>query len=510
MKRLFKTFFNRFALLAIMVILQVVFIYLFFFILDENYNIARFVMLIISWLFLISLFFRSMPQEGKLTWAILILGLQPLGVILYIMFSKNLTSLRQKKLHDKLMVRNNMYNFKDTDYEEDMREVVPPKYYGQMEYIYFANKQFGFVNTKTKYFPSGETYFKDLVEDLKKAKKFIFLEYFIIEPGEFFDTILEILKQKISEGVEVRLIYDDIGSMTKLPLRYASKLRKLGIKVVIFNRFIPIVSAVHNNRTHRKIFIIDGKVGYTGGVNLADEYINVTHPFGYWKDTGLRIEGQAVDELTLMFLADYDLQTRKIDDNIDIYLEQYEPQKEEHGVIVPYGDGPRPAYLEYVGENVYINLINSAERKCYITTPYLICDSKLMGAIQNAASRGVDVRIITPHIPDKKLIWRVTRSNYAKLQKYGVKIYEYEKGFIHAKQVLVDDECSVIGTINFDYRSLLHHYENAVWMYKTKAIDEMKEDFDKMFEESIDMKDFKQNVIVHILLRVVEMFQVML
>ncbi len=497
---------SRFSFLAIFVILQVLAISILFYYLGNDYLAAQIIFNIIAWGFVITLSFRSMPPEGKFTWAILILGFPPFGSILYLMFSKNLTSNRQKKIHDALNVRSNMYNLKDDSYDEEMKEIMPLRYYRQMEYIYYANKQFGFKNTRTDFFPSGEEFFEDIQRELKQAKEFIFIEFFIIGPGKFFDTIVSILEEKIKEGVEVRLIFDDIGSIQKVPFGYWNKLKEKGIKVVRFNRFIPVVSAIHNNRDHRKILIIDGKIGYTGGINLSDEYINVTHPFGYWKDSGIKLIGQAVDELTLMFLSSYDLQTRQIDTNISRYLERYDVYNHE-GVVVPYGDGPRPAYLEYVGENVYINMINAAEKYIWITSPYLIVDSKIVNALQNAASKGVDVRIVTPHIPDKKFIFMITRSYYKRLQKYGVKIYEYTPGFIHAKQVLCDDDVGIVGTINLDYRSLLHHYENAVWMYKTSALKEMKDDFNEIFESSEKMDGFKQNWFITFICKAGELFQ---
>ena len=325
------------------------------------------------------------------------------------------------------------------------------------------------------------------------------------------EEILDILETKIKEGVEVRLIIDDIGCMKNLPLWYTRKIRNIGIKLVIFNRFVPIVSAVHNNRDHRKIVIIDGKIAYTGGINIADEYINEIHPYGYWKDSGIRLVGRCVDEFTMMFLINYDLQIRKVDTNIHRYLElENFSSLKANGVVLPYGDGPRPAYQEYVGENVYLNMINSAERYIYITTPYLIIDSKIENALINASLKGVDVRIVTPGIPDKKMIYLITRSTYFNLQKYGVKIYEYKPGFIHAKQVLCDDDVGIIGTINFDYRSLLHHYENAVWMYKTDALVSLKKDFDDIFNNANSMEKYHQNIFVYILCKALKIFQPLL
>ena len=508
MKKILRTFFSRFSLIAISVLLQIVIIFICIEFLLVDYVWFYIASLVISFALIVTLPFRSMPAEGKITWLLLILVLPPFGAILYIMFSKNFISNRQKKMYNKMEEKKDRYNTKKDDYENVMKKKMPIKYYGQMEYIYSCNRQIGFTNTKTEFYSSGEKYFDSLLTELKKAEKFIFMEFFIIEPGKFFDSIVEVLEEKVKKGVDVRLIFDDLGSMTKVPFNYYKYLTNKGIKVVKFNRFVPIVSAVHNNRDHRKIVVIDGNVGFTGGINLADEYINVTHPFGHWKDTGIKLVGQAVDELTIMFLTNYNLQRRKIE-STSKYLNQFD-YVEHDGIVVPYGDGPRPVYQEYVGENVYLNMINQAERYIWITTPYLIIDGKMKTALQNAASRGVDVRIVTPHIPDKKLIFMITRSSYESLQKYGVKIYEYKPGFIHAKQVLCDDDVGIIGTINFDYRSLLHHYENAVWMYKSYALIDMKEDFKEIFASSYNMKDYKQNRIIHFLCKVGEVFQPLL
>lgn len=339
-------------------------------------------------------------------------------------------------------------------------------------------------NTDLTYYPLGEQLFVAMVEDLKKAEKFIFMEYFIIEGGLFWNTILEILKEKAASGVEVRVVYDDIGCMMTLPGNYYKKLAKYGIKAVPFSRLRGQANNEFNNRSHRKITVIDGKVGYTGGVNIADEYINRIQKFGHWKDVGLRLQGEAVNELTRLFLIDYGLNDKNAADNFADYY-SYE-QYEQDGYCVPFGDGPKPVYDRQVSKSVILNMLNQAKRYVYITTPYLIIDSELTEALENAAIRGIDVRIITPHIPDKKLVFLMTRSHYNRLMRAGVKIYEYESGFVHAKTYLSDDETAMIGTVNMDYRSLVHHFENGVWVYKHKVIENVKKDFSDTQAKSIE------------------------
>ncbi|MGN0806395.1 MAG: phosphatidylserine/phosphatidylglycerophosphate/cardiolipin synthase family protein, partial [Candidatus Coproplasma sp.] len=293
--------------------------------------------------------------------------------------------------------------------------------------------------------------------------------------GLFWNTILEILKQKAAKGVEVRVIYDDIGCMMTLPGNYYKQLEKFGIRSVPFSKLRGQANNEFNNRSHRKITVIDGKIGFTGGVNLADEYINRIVKHGHWKDVGIRLQGEAVNELTRLFLIDYNLNDKNSDDDFSLYYGN-ESCKQD-GYCIPFGDGPNPLFQRQVAKTVIINMLSQAKRYVYITTPYLIIDNELVQALENTAIRGVDVRIITPHIPDKKLVFSMTRSHYVRLLDAGVKIYEYESGFIHAKTYLSDDETAMVGTINMDYRSLVHHFENGVWIYKHGVLEDIKKDF---------------------------------
>lgn len=346
-----------------------------------------------------------------------------------------------------------------------------------------------FQGTECSYFGLGERMYAQMLEDLKGAEKFIFLEYFIVEEGDMWKGILNILLERAAAGVEVRMLYDDIGCLATLDGRYDKRLREAGIQCYKFNPFRPDASAIHNNRDHRKLLIVDGKIGYTGGINLADEYINKVEKYGHWKDGGIRLKGDAVLGLTRLFLTNWDMNRKTFSCYKDYLILQKEQTESGDGYYIPFGCGPKPAYQRPVGKNAFLNLINQAKRYVYITTPYLIIDYDLTHAIQNAALRGVDVRIITPHIPDKKAVWLMTRNSYPALIESGVKIYEYTPGFIHAKTVIVDDEYAVSGTINFDYRSLVHHYENAVWMYRTAAISEMKNDFLSTVSLSMQMDE---------------------
>ena len=466
-----------------------------------------FIFTILGIILMIRIINSDMNTEGMLSWAVLLLGFPVLGIFVYFLFVRRRPPHRHKELYKKVADEIKQYQNKSEDEDAKLKQQLG-KYYGQFEYIYSASGNKTYANTDVKYLRQGEIFCAELLEELKRAKKYIFMEYFIIEQGKFWNTVLHVLKQKIAEGVEVRLMYDDLGTINKLPSNFSTKLNKMGIKCVSFNSFVPIMSAVHNNRDHRKMTIIDGKVGFVSGLNIADEYVNIKQPFGHWKDTALKLTGDAVQSMLLMFLQLYQVQSQKFESFSNyIYQGKFE---ETEGYVCPYGDGPKYFYKEYIAENVFLNIINQAQKYLWITTPYLIIDNKLTNALTSAAMRGVDVRIITPHKPDKKYIFGITRSSYRQLQKAGVKIFEYEKGFIHAKQVLCDDEIAILGTTNFDYRSLLHHYECGVLMCKTKCLTDMKKDFENLFNLSIDMKNFKQNPLVRLFCAVVKIFTPML
>ena len=485
-----KFLFSHFVIVALAIIAQIGLIIFLIEKLNEYYAYLQLMLSIISVLFAFNILNRNMNPDYKVPWLMLVLGIPLVGIVLYILFSKNYLTINQQKRAKKIIEKNKKYINITSEEDEKNRQILK-EYYGQNKYIESTSKNKASTNTKLTYFKTGEEFFVDLTNELKNAKKFIFMEYFIIEEGEMFNTILDVLREKIKEGVDVRLIYDDVGSASKVKIRYYKKLQQAGIKCYIFNPFIPVISGIHNNRDHRKITVIDGIKGYTGGINLADEYINEVHPYGTWKDSAIKLEGVGVKNLTLLFLNMYDFITNNYDD-YDKYLDLEYPYYETNGVVNAFGDGPSPIDNELIGENVYINILNNAKEYVYITTPYLIVDYNFISAIRNAVFRGVDVRIITPHTPDKKIIFNLTRSYYKELIESGVKIYEYEPGFIHAKNFVCDDKIGVVGTINLDYRSLVHHYECAAWIYNDQVIKDIKDDFITTLNESIEItKDFK-------------------
>lgn len=423
---------------------------------------------------------RNMPPESKVTW-ILFAVVPVFGFLLYLMIGERRLSkkeIQQLEKMDSMKFReDNSYDLRVELKQENKSAFGIVKSLLSMDHNADV-----YDGTASQYFSLGEEMFEAMLDDLRSAKKFIFLEFYIIDPGVMWNRVLEILVDKVQQGVEVKLLYDDIGCMATLPGDYTQRLRKMGIDAHKFNKVIPRMTVAYNNRDHRKILVVDGQVGYTGGINLADEYINHIVRFGHWKDGGVRLEGRAVKALTRLFLMNWYINRGEITD-FDRY--HFDSQRVEgKGLYIPYGSGPKPIYKEQVGKAVYQNIINQAIDYVYITTPYLIIDYDLTEDIKNAAMRGVDVRIVTPFIPDKKLIQIVTRGAYPDLLEAGVKIYEYTPGFIHSKNVISDDELAVVGTINFDYRSLVHHYENAVLMYQTESIADIKQDFEDLFDVS--------------------------
>ena len=443
----------------------------------------------------VALYIISTRTKGayKLTWVFIVLIFPVFGGLFYLLFKFQSGFKKYAKKAKSAELRAvPYYNLFESDYEKAKKEL--PSLVPQIDYI---EKFAGFPvysETETKYLPSGEIKFEYLLSELKKAEKYIFLEYFIIQEGKMWDSILEILKEKAASGVTVRIIYDDMGCFLTLPKNYPEKLKKYGIDCVVFNPFRPVLTTVQNNRDHRKILVIDGKTAFTGGINLADEYINEIEKYGHWKDSSVLLKGKAVWSLTLIFLQMWEI-CRGEKEDFSIYLPSYETNGKSSGYVQPYADSPMDN--ENVSEHIYMHIINNAKKYVYITTPYLILDDSMISALCLAAKSGVDIRIITPGTGDKFTVHMTTRSYYKELISAGIKIYEYKKGFIHSKTFVSDDETGTTGTANLDFRSLYLNFECGVKMYKTKAIKELREDFLNTLELSkeITLNDCKSNII---------------
>lgn len=450
--------------------------------------------------------------DYKVPWLLFVMILPIAGFMLYFMFySRKLDKRfvkRLREMHDKGYKRDDTAELTALA-DEDGRAAAQARMLCEISYSHL------FTDTKQTYFKLGEDMWQAMLADLESAKTFIFMEYFIIEQGEFWYSILEILKRKAKAGVQVRLIYDDIGCMSTLPGNYKRILARDGIIATEFSRLRGQADSEFNNRSHRKITVIDGSVGYTGGVNIADEYINVRSRFGHWKDTGIRLEGPAVYELTKLFIVDYGINVRYIERHVNDELSVLYPEcrRDAHGgYIVPFGDGPKPIYNRNVSKTVIQNMLYCAREYVYMTTPYLIIDNDLCTDIENTALRGVDVRIIVPHIPDKRLVFSITKSFYQRLMAAGVKIYEYGPGFIHAKSYISDGKYAMIGTVNLDYRSLVHHFENGVWMYGCECIGDIKTDIDETLDKSvlITEKMLKTGILTRLIRSLVRIFSPLL
>lgn len=443
--------------------------------------------------------------EYKIPWLLFVLILPIVGFMLYFIFYSRTFNKkyvrRLQKLYGEKYPNNDVENFSSL-------KQVNLTAYNQAKLLCSLSNSHLFTNTTQRYFPIGEQMWQSMLNDLKDAKRFIYMEYFIIEEGTFWNSILEILKEKAKSGLDVRVVFDDIGCMSTLPGNYAKQLSELGIKATPFSRLKGQANNEFNNRSHRKITVIDGKIGYTGGVNIADEYINQIKRFGHWKDVGIRLEGPAVYELTKLFLIDFGVNVKKLPQRLAGDILYPNTNNDEKGYVIPFGDGPAPLFKRRVAQSLIVDMLSTAKNYAYIMTPYLIIDNDMCLAIENAAIKGVDVRIIVPHIPDKKLVFEMTKTFYERLVKAGVKIYEYKAGFVHAKCYLVDDETAMVGTINMDYRSLVHHFENGVWLHKTKCITDIKLDMLDTIEKSIliEEKNIKTNIFQRFIRSIVRIF----
>ncbi len=491
MRKILHLVVNRVFITALLVLLQVAFFLLIILRWSNYYFFIDLGLRLLSIAVVIYLIYRPNNPAVKLAWIIPILIFPLFGGILYLAFGHVIISRRLRDsmiAADKLM-RENMPDNKTVESElKDEKTSV----YNQISYIKNHSGMSVWKNTESEYYLDGLSCWKQLLKDLEEAQDFIFMEYFIIEEGTMWGEILKILEKKAKQGLDVRVMYDDLGSVFKLPKHYDRYLESKGIKCVAFNKLIPFMTIILNNRDHRKITVIDGKVGYSGGLNLTDEYINYKTVYGYWKDAGIRLEGEGVWNFTAMFLQMWSM-AREPEKDYSRFCYKFNELPMAKGYVQPYGDTPFDG--ETLGENVYLNMLGYAERYYYVFTPYLITDNEMVTALKLAAKRGVDVRIVTPGIPDKKAVYWLTQSSYQNLIEAGVKIYQFTPGFIHSKCVLCDDETAAVGTINFDYRSFYHHFECGVFLYNVDAIQSLKQDMEATFEisEPITLEWCKKN-----------------
>ncbi|MBQ9010431.1 MAG: cardiolipin synthase [Clostridia bacterium] len=431
---------------------------------------------------------RHENASMKMVWMLLIIAAPPFGTFMYLLTGLTGTTHAMRRRFISVDNRLQPYLPDDTLTLSTMEEMDNGRA-AQFRYIRNLSGFPVYSNSQIEFFADTLDILERMKEDLRSAKHFIFLEYYAIEDKTIFAEIHEILRERVRAGIDVRLFYDDIGSIFFIDQDFARKMEQDGIKCRIFNPMLPLANVFMNNRDHRKIMVIDGMTAYTGGFNLADEYFNITSPYGHWKDTGVRMEGEAARSMTYMFLETWNaMRGEKMEDpDFSPLFPDHPPLFSDCGFVQPYGDSPLT--FEHVAENVYMNLLNGAKRYCWFTTPYLIITDEMVRSFLLAAGRGVDVRIITPGIPDKRMAYRVTRSSYHILARHGIRIFEYTPGFCHAKQCVCDDELAVCGTINLDYRSLYHHFEDGVLMYHCQAVHDIKTDFDNLLPQCREVTD---------------------
>lgn len=475
-KGIISMVFSRFGIVLVLLALQILVLlglFLKFSQLAPHYYIIS----AVFYIFMIIVIVNSdHDASSKITWLTTMAFLPIFGALLYIYTTVDIGHRILKKRVTHILKNTKNKITQDKSVIDKAEEICPDV----ADLNYYLNKSGRFPlyeNTDVTYYPIGEKMFQSMLVELDKAKDFIFMEYFIVDDGYMWDNILEVLIKKANEGVDVRVMYDGTCEFALLPRTYPSSLEKLGIHCKVFSPVSPFISTHYNYRDHRKIMVIDGKTAYNGGINMADEYINYTHKYGHFKDVGVMLKGDAVDSFTLMFLQMWSVNERHCD--FSKYLNVGDSPSAggyfSNGFVMPFGDCPLDEYD--VGKSVYMDILNRAKDYVYIMTPYMIMDGELENSLTFSAERGVDVRIILPHISDSFVAQALAKTHYKKLLDAGVKVYEYTPGFVHAKVFVSDDVKSVVGSINMDYRSLYHHFECATYMYGTRCIEDIKSDY---------------------------------
>lgn len=466
------------------ILVQMVWLVVLLILLQGYYPVVSIAFSIAALIVALYVFGQNMNSAFKFPWLILILAFPIVGLSLYFLTGHSALNKRQinrfNTVAEWIRAFGEKFTHDKTKFSPDAQVIANQS--GYISNIAHYPAHFG---SKVQYYSDAASCFKDMIEEIKKAEKFVFMEYHAIEDSDYCSALFDALEDRAKHGVDVRLIYDEVGSLVFIDQEFARKMERRGISCRIFNPIMPTINILMNNRDHRKITVIDGIVSFSGGFNLADEYFNLIAPYGYWKDTGIKITGDASLNLTTIFLEMWN-QIKQTDTESAIkgFLKASKNSvSDPNGYLVqPYADSPLDN--ETVGKNVYLNIIAGAQKYIWISTPYLIIDDETFGALTLAAGRGVDVRIVIPGIPDKKIVYRATKTYATWLAKNNVKIYTYKPGFNHAKQILCDDTQACCGTINFDYRSLYFHFENSVFFNDRQAMNDMKKDFKQMFSDS--------------------------
>ena len=466
--------YSRTAVVVVLLLAQVMFMIAMVNYLQKYMSAIYFMLAIFSAVMIIYILNEKGNPEFKMTWILCVMLFPVFGTLFYLFVKTEFSTRYIGKRLSELKIETAPYMEENKEIVQALRANKP----SNANLAYYMSHQIGFPtyrNTEVTYFPLGEDKFEEMIRQMEQAEKFIFMEYFIVDEGYMWNTILEVLERKAAEGVEVRFMYDGMCSIALLPYRYPKTLQKKGLKAKMFSPVHPVLSTHQNNRDHRKICVIDGKVGFTGGINLADEYINRKERFGHWKDTAVMLRGDAVQSLTVMFLQMWNVD-ETVKENFDAYLTPSTTGlRRELGFVLPYGDSPYDH--ENVGEEVYFHILNHAKKYVHIMTPYLILDGEMITALTRAAKSNIEVIIIMTHIPDKKYAFALAKTYYEELLEAGVQIYEYTSGFVHAKVCVADDDTATVGTINLDYRSLYLHFECGTFIYQNAVVYDIEEDF---------------------------------
>ena len=480
-KKLLRLVFGRTTFVVLFLLIQVGILLMGFAWLEEYMLYFYGASVILSAVTLIYIISADESTSIKLSWVVPILVFPVFGTLFYLFVRLQIgTKLIGHRLK-MTSAETAPYLKQDTETAERFNEMSS----SQGNLVRYMNRFAGcpvYQNTAAQYFPLGDDMFVEMKRRLKAAKHFIFMEYFIVEEGYMWETILDILKEKAAEGVEVRFMYDGMCAISMLPYDYPELIRSYGIQCKMSNKITPFLSTSQNNRDHRKICVIDGKVAYTGGVNLGDEYINRKVRFGHWKDTAVMLKGDAVQSFTMMFLQMWNIEARKPEDYSKYLTPKVKGLRRELGYVIPYADSPYDD--ENVGEEVYFHILNHAKKYVHIMTPYLILDNEMITTLTRVAKCGIEVIIIMPHIPDKWYAFAVAKTYYKELIESGVQIYEYTPGFVHAKVFVSDDDTATVGSINLDYRSLYLHFECGVFIYNNSEVDKVERDFQQTLAKS--------------------------
>ncbi len=511
--KLLRQLFSRVVLVSLGIAIQIAWLFLIVFYLSAYYLPVAFALNLLSLAACIFIINRPGNPQVKMAWIVPILVFPLFGGIIFLISGGKgpKRKLRRALETSDEMLKPYRQGNLDVDFSDPSAIPVPREdvyLTGQCHYL-DKNGFPAYGNTDAAYYSDCRAGWERMLRDLETAERFIFMEYFIINPGVMWDPVLEILKKKAAEGVEVRLIYDDVGSIAYVPRKYWRELEACGIHCVAFNPYRPVYAVVMNHRDHRKIMVIDGNVGYTGGVNFADEYIGEDIRFGEWRDNVLRLEGEGVRSMTLLFLEMWNA-NRPTDDREGVAAYMPDPVRSAEvrcgGVVQPYGDSPVDS--EILAENVYLNVINQATKYVYIYSPYLVIDYEMTRALSLAARRGVDVRLVVPSIPDKKTVYELTKSYFPELIENGVKVYRFTPGFVHSKVFLADDRQAVVGSVNLDYRSLTLHFENACMFVDHPVIPAVKQDFEETFPrcEPVTVKKRRFDVLYDLYLGLLRLF----